>query len=70
MTRPLPIPVTGAEVYLAAIHDRLGELLDRLDRGQAPPPGNPPAADPQPESGVERKPAPGKRTQRRNTRGA
>jgi hypothetical protein len=27
-------PATRTECYLAAIHDRLGEILDRLDGGQ------------------------------------
>lgn len=28
--RPVPQPITVADEYLAAIHDRLGEILDRL----------------------------------------
>jgi hypothetical protein len=45
MSADLPSPIDGAQEYLAAIHDRLGEtntllarLLDR-DSGPAPPPG-------------------------------
>lgn len=30
MGRPLPAPIHGDEEYLAAIYDRLGEILDRL----------------------------------------
>lgn len=32
MTRQLPPPIDGTQAYLAAIHDRLGELLDRLPK--------------------------------------
>jgi hypothetical protein len=31
----LPPPIDGTETYLAAIHDRLGELLDRLPQPAA-----------------------------------
>lgn len=30
MSSPLPPPINGTEEYLAAIHRRLGDILDRL----------------------------------------
>ena len=51
--RSLPPPGTTTEVYLAAVYDRLGELLDRLP--QRPEPPGPPTGQ------VElREPAPGR----------
>ena len=64
MDAPDGPPVTRVEHYLAAIHHRLGELLERLDGGQEDRftssisgPGDKPAA---------RKAAPAKRTRTRN----
>lgn len=39
----LPPPINGTEAYLAAVHDRLGEILARLPEGQ-PKPQTPAAA--------------------------
>lgn len=36
----LPHPIDGTEVYLAAIHRRLGEILDRLPAEPIPPVGH------------------------------
>jgi len=38
----LPQPGTASEMYLAAIADRLGEILARLPEPPAPPPPPPP----------------------------
>lgn len=42
----LPPPSTSAELYLAAVHDRLGEILARLPEPQAPPAPRPPVPPP------------------------
>lgn len=34
---PLPPPINGTETYLAAVLDRLGEILDRLPERQTEP---------------------------------
>lgn len=38
MSSPLPQPITTTDALLVAVHDRLGEILDRLP-AQAPSPG-------------------------------
>ncbi|MFN2636901.1 MAG: hypothetical protein ABR585_07745 [Gemmatimonadaceae bacterium] len=44
---PLPPPLNGAEEYLAAIHTRLGEVLDRLPERPAAPQEQAPVAGPE-----------------------
>jgi hypothetical protein len=69
VSQDLPRPVGNVDIYLAAIHDRLGQLLDRLP---APPPERsdgtvelreprPPATSP---GGEKREPAGGKGSSR------
>ncbi|MEU4224286.1 hypothetical protein AB0F17_08335 [Nonomuraea sp. NPDC026600] len=42
---PLPPPINGTEAYLAAVYDRLGEMLDRMP--QSPTEHEAPAAVPE-----------------------
>jgi hypothetical protein len=78
-------PVNGTEVYLAAIHDRLGQILDRLPappqepedgpvelREPALPAKDSPRAAPKAAQAEEKltEPTPRKRTTTRKTGGA
>lgn len=62
----LPPPATGVEIYLAAIHDRLGLLLDRLDGGRAQDPS---AAEPAAVPPAEHGTSPTRRTRTRTRAG-